>query len=109
MNREEGTSTTPAMSRYRQVLQPDGDPVIVNVDGVAQFVFAKESCKHCNGKGHVGFAEQGCPECLGMGKKFGFECPRCGGSGDSGEGQVLPCFCVKKELELDERAILVGR
>jgi RecJ-like exonuclease len=89
------------MPRYRQVLDEHGEAAVVRIKGVPSFVYAKESCKECNGRGLVGMIE-GCPECLGTGKKDGAECVSCRGTGKHPDELKyhIPCTCLKHEQEM---------
>ncbi len=92
------------MTRYRPVKDENGDFVVINVDGRQAFVYAKDSCKDCHGRGWQGKAT-GCNECLGEGDKNGTDCMKCKGTGEGKEGETyhFPCPCLKHEFEWEEK------
>lgn len=91
------------MKRYIPVKEANGDFVVINVKGRPAFVFAKDGCKKCYGRGYIG-RKEGCRECLGEGDKFGTDCQKCRGTGkgEEGEKHLVPCPCLKHEFEKEE-------
>jgi hypothetical protein len=88
------------MRRFKQVMDGDG-PVFVTSKGISNEVYAVESCKHCYGRGWVGWSF-GCGDCLGTGKKAGSDCGMCRGTGDGDGKYRVMCRCLVTERELDE-------
>jgi len=89
--------------RYNPVKEANGDYVVIDVKGRQSFVYAKDNCKNCYGRGWIGMSE-GCTECLGEGEKNGADCAKCKGTGKGKEGEKyhFPCPCLKHEFE-DEK------